>query len=91
MKLTISLLTAPERTISTTSMVAASVTLRPSMKVDSTPERLSMRLIWGPPPCTTTGWAPTSLSSTTSAANRRAISSSPMAWPPYLITTISRS
>ena len=88
---TISLLMAPERTISATSMVALSVTRRPSTKVEVTPARSSIRLICGPPPCTTTGCTPSSFSSTASAANFCATLSSPMAWPPYLITTVSRS
>ena len=87
----ISLFTAPERTISATCMVSASVTRRPSTKSDFTPALVSMALICGPPPCTTTGFTPISFSNTTSAANWRATASSPMAWPPYLMTTVSRS
>ena len=90
-QLAISLLMAPDSTISATSMVAASVTRRPSMKVDLTPARSSMAEICGPPPCTTTGCKPSIVNSTTSVANSRATASSPMAWPPYLMTTVSRS
>ena len=87
----ISLLTAPDRTISATCMVSLSVTRRPSTKADLTPALSSMALICGPPPWTTTGFTPISFSSTTSAANCLATALSPMAWPPYLMTTVSRS
>src|SRR3954451_17081743 len=42
----------------------------------------------GPPPCTTTGFSPTYLSSTTSVAKASRSSSSRIAAPPYLITTV---
>ena len=87
----ISLFTAPDSTISATSIVAGSVTRRPSTKLDLTPALSSMALICGPPPCTTTGFTPISFSSTTSAANCLATALSPMAWPPYLMTTVLRS
>ncbi len=45
-------------------------------------------LICGPPPCTTTGFMPTSRMSTTSCANRSASAGSSIALPPYLITTV---
>ena len=83
---TISLLILPARTISTTSTVAASVTRSPSTKADWIFSRSSMALICGPPPWTTTGLMPTCLSRTMSRAKLRATFSSPMAWPPYLIT-----
>src|SRR6185436_15893439 len=42
----------------------------------------------GPPPCTTIGFSPTYLSSTTSRANSSRRSGSVIAAPPYLITTV---
>ncbi len=42
----------------------------------------------GPPPCTTTGFIPTYLRSTTSRANSSFSSGSVIAAPPYLITTV---
>ena len=42
----------------------------------------------GPPPWTTTGSRPTYFSSTTSVANASRSSSSRIAAPPYLITTL---
>ena len=63
------LLTVPASTISTTSTMAASVTRNPSTKVDWMASRFSMALICGPPPCTTTGFTPTCLSSAMSLPN----------------------
>ena len=85
------LLTGPARTISTTSSIAASVTRRPWTKVDWTFSRFSMALICGPPPCATTGFTPTCSSSAMSRPKRSAVSSSPMAWPPYFTTMICSS
>ena len=59
MACTIRLFTRPLRTISTTSMVAASVTLLPPTNSDWMFRRSSIALIIGPPPCTITGFAPT--------------------------------
>src|SRR5215212_8839625 len=42
----------------------------------------------GPPPCTTIGFRPTYLSSTTSRANSSRSSGSVIAAPPYLMTTV---
>ena len=78
-QLAISLLTAPDSTISAISIVASSVTRSPSMKVDFTPARFSIEEICGPPPWTTTGWMPSSFSSTMSEANTLAVSASPIA------------
>src|SRR5690606_32934397 len=86
--MTMSCCTWPPSTHSTTSMVSASVTRMPWTKVPSLPMRLSAALICGPPPCTTTGLMPTSLSSTTSCAKLRCRCSSVMALPPYLMTTV---
>ncbi len=83
------LLTVPASTISTTSTIAASVTRRPSTKVDWIASRFSIALICGPPPCTTTGLMPTCFSSAMSAPNSAARSSSPIAWPPYFTTTVA--
>jgi hypothetical protein len=91
MLLTMLLLIDPASTISTTSMVALSVTLRPSTKSDFTCSFSSMRLICGPPPCTTIGLMPHCFNSTISLAKRLARLGSTMAWPPYLTTTASSS
>jgi hypothetical protein len=79
---------APDSTISTISTVAASVTRRPSMNSLLIFSRSSMLPICGPPPCTTIGFMPTCFISTTSRAKSLATFSSPMAWPPYLTTTV---
>src|SRR5919109_4238527 len=42
----------------------------------------------GPPPCTTIGFMPTYLRSTTSRANSSRSAGSSIAAPPYLITTV---
>ena len=91
MKPTICLLIEPASTISTISMVAASVMRRPPANSDLMPSRLSISPICGPPPCTTTGLMAVCSISTMSRAKLRARSSSPMAWPPYFTTTISSS
>ncbi len=69
-------------------MVSLSVTRMPSTKRVSLPMRSSTLPICGPPPCTTTGWMPTCLSSTTSRAKSCLSASSTMALPPSLITTV---
>ena len=56
---TMRLLTMPESTISTTSMVAASVTRLPFTNSDLICNLSSSELIIGPPPCTITGFTPT--------------------------------
>ena len=50
--------------------------------------RVSAISICGPPPCTTTGFMPTSFSSTTSRAKPSFSFSSVMALPPYLMTIV---
>ncbi len=82
------LLMLPARTISTTCMVALSVTRSPSMNSLLMLSRFSMSLICGPPPWTTMGLMPTCFSSTISRAKTSASSLSTMAWPPYLITKL---
>ena len=52
MRLTISLLTCPPSTISTTSIVSASVTRMPWTNSPFLPTRFSSSSICGPPPCT---------------------------------------
>ena len=52
------------------------------------PNRFSIEEICGPPPCTTTGCTPHRFMNTMSWANARFRSSSIMALPPYLITTV---
>jgi hypothetical protein len=69
-------------------MVSASVTRMPWMKLPFLPRRFSAVSICGPPPCTTTGFMPTSLSSTTSSAKSACNAGSVMALPPYLITMV---
>ncbi len=87
-RLTMSLFTWPPRTISTTSMVCASVTRIPSMKWLSMDRRLSRSPICGPPPCTTTGLMPTAFIRTMSRANPAFSSSLSMALPPYFTTRV---
>ena len=85
---TMSLLTAPPSTISTTSMVAASVTRMPCTNSLLMLSSLSIFSICGPPPWTTTGFMPTNLSSTTSRAKHCFKCSSVIALPPYLTTMV---
>ena len=85
---TISRLTLPTSAMRTMSTVSASVTRRPSTNSGSLPSRRISSVICGPPPCTTTGFMPTSRMSTTSWANRSASAGSSIAWPPYLMTTV---
>ena len=87
-KLTISLLTCPPNTISTTLIVSASVTRMPWMNSPFLPSLSSISLICGPPPCTTTGFMPTNFNKTTSWAKHSFKCSSVMALPPYLITMV---
>ena len=60
----------------------------PWMKVDFLPTRSSASSICGPPPCTTTGFMPTSFSSTTSCANASLRFWSIIALPPYFTTIV---
>ena len=85
---TISRLTLPTSAIRTMSTVSSSVTRRPSTNSGSLPSRRMRSVICGPPPCTTTGFMPTSRMSTTSVANSSASAASSIAWPPYLMTTV---
>ncbi|KAF5032819.1 hypothetical protein DSECCO2_613170 [anaerobic digester metagenome] len=87
-RLTMFLLTLPTSTISTTSMVASSVTRRPWRNSLVMPSCLSMLPICGPPPCTMTGLMPMYLSRMTLRAKLFCRASSTMACPPYLITTV---
>ena len=52
------------------------------------PSLASICSICGPPPCTTTGFMPTSFSSTTSRAKPVFSAASVMALPPYLMTMV---
>ena len=88
---TIRLLTRPDRTISTTSIVLASVTRLPCTNSDAICNLSSIALIIGPPPCTMTGLIPTCRISTTSRAKVSMAASLPIAWPPSLMTTIAPS
>ena len=76
----------PVSTIFTTSMVAPSVTRSPLTNFGSMPRRFCHEEISGPPPWTSTGRMPTKRSSTTSW--RKASTSSPIAAPPSLITSV---
>ena len=82
------LLSLPASTICTTSMVALSVMRRPLWNLDSTPILESAALMSGPPPWTRMGLTPTYLSSVTSCRILVVSSSSTMALPPYLMTTV---
>ena len=88
---TMRLLTRPASTISTTSIVASSVTRLPFTHSLSTPRRLSISLIIGPPPWTTTGFTPTWRISTMSRAKLSISSWSPIALPPNFTTTVAPS
>mmetsp|Transcript_7377 Transcript_7377/g.29091 ORF Transcript_7377/g.29091 Transcript_7377/m.29091 type:complete len:254 (-) Transcript_7377:233-994(-) len=82
------LFTLPTRTISTISIVAASVTRRPLRNLGSMPTFLSQPLISGPPPCTRMGLMPTVERRTRSLMTRSLRDSSVIAAPPYLTTTV---
>ena len=69
-------------------MVSASVTRIPSTNRVSLPMRSSSLPICGPPPCTTTGFTPTSFIRTMSRAKLLLSASSSIAAPPYLITMV---
>mmetsp|Transcript_10375 Transcript_10375/g.25766 ORF Transcript_10375/g.25766 Transcript_10375/m.25766 type:complete len:237 (-) Transcript_10375:327-1037(-) len=73
------LLSTPHSTISTTSIVAASVTRSPSTNSEWIFSRSSIAPICGPPPCTTTGRIPIDCSTAMSAANSAARASLVMA------------
>ena len=80
--------TWPASTHSTTSIVSSSVTRMPWMNRPFLPILARASSICGPPPCTTTGFMPTSLSSTTSSAKSCCSAGSVMALPPYLMTMV---
>mmetsp|Transcript_30954 Transcript_30954/g.45399 ORF Transcript_30954/g.45399 Transcript_30954/m.45399 type:complete len:235 (+) Transcript_30954:289-993(+) len=65
---TISLFMDPESTISAIRTVSSSVTRNPSTNVLSMFSFFSISAIWGPPPCTTTGFTPHCFKSTISFA-----------------------
>lgn len=80
--------TWPNSTIRTTSITSGVVTRKPPRNSPCRPSFFSIALICGPPPCTTTGCTPTVRRNAISAAKARLSSSSTMALPPYLTTTI---
>ena len=82
--ITISLLIEPDNTISTIFMVSLSVTLKPFIKLLSTPSLSSISFIFGPPPWTTTGLIPTCFRSTISLAKLELRFFSPITAPPSL-------
>ena len=82
---TISWLSSPS-TISTTFITRSSVTRMPWRNSLAMPMRFSRSPICGPPPCTTTGFMPTSFSITTSRAKPAFRTGSVIALPPYLMT-----
>jgi hypothetical protein len=61
---------------------------RPGKKVPFLPIFASASSICGPPPCTTTGFMPTSFISTTSSAKSCCSDGSVIALPPYLMTMV---
>ena len=81
------LLILPASTICTMSAVSLSVTRSPSTNTLSFPIFLSISVISGPPPCTSTTLTPISDSRTMSRMTESFSSSLIMALPPYLITT----
>nr|CAB3447430.1 unnamed protein product [Digitaria exilis] len=88
MRETSCLFTLPTSTISTTSMVTASVTRSPLRNCGSTPTRASQELISGPPPWTSTGRRPTQDRRTRSRITDACSSGDFIAAPPYLTTTV---
>jgi hypothetical protein len=68
-------------------MVSGVVTRRPPLNSLGMPSRVSMALIWGPPPCTTTTRRPAKRMKATSWANASCRERSVIALPPYLTTT----
>ena len=87
-KFTMDLFTLPPNTISTTSMVAGSVTRMPSIRSDSRPNCFKNESTCGPPPCTTIGFKPTVFNKTMSRANELSSSGSVIALPPYFTTSV---
>src|SRR5438445_2765172 len=83
---TSSVLLEPVSTISTTLTSAALVTRWPSTNSALPPSFSSVRVISGPPPCTTTGRNPTARSRRMSSQNDLFSDSFTIAAPPYLIT-----
>ena len=69
-------------------MVASSVTRRPPAKWLSTPTFLSISLMAGPPPCTSTTRTPSSVRVTRSFITAFFKLSLIMALPPYLMTMV---
>ena len=84
---TISWLSSPS-TISTTFITFSSVTRMPWRNSLWMPIFFSRSPICGPPPCTMTGFMPTSLSITTSRAKPAFSAGSVIALPPYLMTMV---
>ena len=82
------LFTLPTSTISTISIVSASVTRRPFLKTGSMPTLASHWLISGPPPWTRMGRMPTVLRRTRSLMTRSLRPSLVIAAPPYLTTIV---
>ena len=81
--------TEPVRTMRTTSMTSGVVTRRPPRNSELMPSLLSIALICGPPPWTTTGRTPTWWRKRMSWAKARLRSSFTMAFPPYLMTMVA--
>ena len=88
MRSTMSLLTLPTSTIFATSTVASSLTRSPPTNSTGRSSRSMYAVISGPPPCTTIGFMPTYLRSTTSRAKSSRSAGSFIAAPPYLITIV---
>mmetsp|Transcript_7831 Transcript_7831/g.24571 ORF Transcript_7831/g.24571 Transcript_7831/m.24571 type:complete len:224 (+) Transcript_7831:5458-6129(+) len=83
-----SLFTFPVNTISTTSIVASSVTRNPFLKFGSIPTTSNILLISGPPPCTKTMLIPTVASKHISRITAAFSSFDCIAAPPYFTTTV---
>ncbi len=84
---TISWFSSPS-TISTTFITRSSVTRMPWRNSLSMPIFCSRSPICGPPPCTMTGFMPTSFSITTSRAKPAFSAGSTIALPPYLMMIV---
>ena len=87
-RLTRLLLILPANTIMAILAVSASVTLRPLTNSVFFPTALSVSVISGPPPCTSTTFIPMRFKRTISLITAFLRSSLIIAFPPYLTTTI---
>ena len=70
-------------------MASGLVTRRPPLNSLAMPSLSSITLIWGPPPCTTTGRMPQRRRKTMSSTKARLSSSLTIALPPYFTTSVA--